>query len=83
MGNKLMDFALPKWETYAVRPRLINQKITLLNILAQHQPIDLIQLNKNQQGDVFYETKDQLCIKTPNPFLNEEEERKYGSCLSK
>ena len=83
MGNKLMDLALPKLETYAVRPRLINQKITLLNILAQHQPIDLIQLNKNQQGDVFYETKDQLCIKTPNPFLNEEEERKYGSCLSK
>lgn len=81
MGNKLVDVALPRWETYAIRPRLINQKIVLLNVLAQHQTIDLNELNKNLQGYEFYRTKTALCIKTPNPYLDEEEERKYGSCL--
>ncbi|RYL22985.1 hypothetical protein [Acinetobacter piscicola] len=81
MGNKLVDVALPRWETYAIRPRLINQKIVLLNVLAQHQAIDLARLNQNTQGYAFYQTKTALCIKTPNPYLDEEEQRKYGSCL--
>lgn len=81
LGNKLIQIALPQWETYAVRPRLINQKIRLLNILAKDQHLEVTTLNKNSQGDVFYKTNRLLCIKTPNPFINEEEERKYGSCL--
>lgn len=82
MGNVLMDMALPQWETYAIRPRLVNQKIRLLNLLARHEAIDIRKLNQNAEGDVFYQTKNLLCIKTPNPFMNEEEERKYGSCLN-
>ena len=80
-GKKLADIANPNWTFYAVRLRLLNQKIHVLNVLVQNRKIDLKQLNKNQQGFEYYEKNGELCFKSPDPEGTEANEKRYRSCL--
>ena len=80
-GQKLAHISSPSWLKYSMRLRLLNQKIQVFNVLANNRQFDLKQLNLNTDGYEYYRTETELCIKSPDPNQDEEEWKKYKSCL--
>lgn len=82
LGNIFSSIGNPDWGRYAIRLRLLDQKIRVLNVLnKQRSHFDLKQLNQNSDGFEYYKAEGQLCIRSPKP-LSPEDEKKYKSCLS-
>lgn len=81
LGEYIIDVAMPNWKIYALRPRLLDQKIQILNILSNDRRFDLKQLNQNTEGYKYYRTETELCIKSPNPHQDKEQWEQYKSCL--
>lgn len=81
VGQKLTFIASPSWLHYSVRMHLINQKIQIFNVLSSNRQFDLNQLNQNQDGYEYYRTETELCIKSPDSNQDEEQWKKYKSCL--
>lgn len=69
------------WEHFVVRPRLLNQKIRVFNVLLENRHVNLKQLNQNAQGHEYYQKNGELCIKSPAPNDSKANLERYRSCL--
>ena len=63
LGVLLVNYSIPVVEEWVVLPRLLNQKIKLFNVLHAGKAVDLVSLNQNDLGEIYYIQDDLLCIK--------------------
>lgn len=81
LGQRIIGIGMPQWGRYAVRPRLVDQKIQVFNVLSKNRHLDLEQLNQNKDGYEYYRTETELCIKSPDPNQDVDQWEKHKSCL--
>lgn len=82
IGNILNQVAGHNLEQEVLRPRLLNNKIQVFNIIHSKQNLDVAIANKSKEGYVFIRNKNQLCIE--NPFKNRQqlnERLQQASCV--
>lgn len=82
IGNILNQVARVNREQDILRPRLLDNKIQVFNIVNSKQDLDVLINNKSKDGYVFIRNKNQLCIE--NPFKNRQqlnERLQQDSCV--
>lgn len=82
IGNILNQVARLNREDDILRPRLLDNKIQVFNIVNSKQDLDVLINNKSKEAYVFIRNKNQLCIE--NPFKNRQqlnEKLQQDSCV--
>lgn len=65
VGNILAQVAVVDWRPYALRSRILDNKIRVFNAVQKQESVE--ELNKNREGYDYYQKGHQLCLKQPFP----------------
>ena len=65
VGNILAQVAVVDWRPYALRSRILDNKIRVFNAVQKQESVE--ELNKNREGYDYYQKEHQLCLKQPFP----------------
>ena len=80
VGNILAQVAVPDWRPYALRSRILDNKIRVFNAVQQQTALEV--LNQNIEGYEYYQKNEQLCLKQPFPQEKLPEYLAQDTCLS-
>jgi hypothetical protein len=79
VGNILAQVAVVDWRPYALRSRILDNKIRVFNAVQKQDALD--ELNKNREGYDYYQKEHQLCLKHPFPQENLPDHLAQDTCM--